>query len=88
MRRRSLPSLVGAGKAVLFELVLMLYPLTTWSVLWVVLFTRARPFPSLVGAGKAVLLELVLLAATILIFHLFSQAVYLPTYATHCMCHT
>ena len=33
-------------------------PHTTWSVLLVVLFTRARLFPSLVGAGKAVFLEL------------------------------
>ena len=32
-------SLVGAGKAVFLELVLMLRPLTTWSVLLVVLFT-------------------------------------------------
>ena len=34
-----LPSLVGAGKAVFLELVLMLLPPTIWSVLLVVLFT-------------------------------------------------
>jgi hypothetical protein len=54
---------------VFLELVLMLRPPGTWSVLVVALFTRARPFPSLVGAGKAVFLELILLSAMILVFH-------------------
>jgi hypothetical protein len=67
--------LVGAGKAVFFELALMLR-LSPRSVLLVVLFTCARPFPCLVGAGKAVFLELVLLAVIILVFHVLSLAVY------------
>jgi hypothetical protein len=67
--------LVGAGKAVFLELLLMLRPPTTWAVLLVVLFRWARPFPGLVGSGKAVFLELVLLGA-ILVFHVLSWAVY------------
>jgi hypothetical protein len=73
---RLFPSLVGAGKAVFLELVLMLRPPTTWSVLLVVLFTCVRPFPNLVGTGKAVFLELLLLAALILVVHVLSLAMY------------
>ena len=68
---RTPASLIGAGKAVLFELIVRLADLGTRSVFVVALLARRRAPASLIGTGEAVLLDVGLLAS-ILVCHLLS----------------